>query len=152
MKLISKLIIIITLVLSGCASKPTDPQDVLKDNMQVMRDAVIKVVTHEKRRNNLLISIKKLEKTLLTYNEAYADFAVEFRKLNKQYHTPRKKLEQLLTSFALIRKTTIHDVVKLHFAMVAQTNKDEWKRIVKHELEALESVRQFPQGVLGETS
>lgn len=152
MKLISKLIIIITLVLSGCASKPTDPQDVLKDNMQVMRNAVSDVVKDVQRRNNLLALTKTLETTLLAYNQAYTDFAIEFGKQNRKYNTPRAKLETLLTSFRNTRETAMSEVVKLHFDMVAQTTADEWKRIVKHEIKAIKTVREQPNNKSGEKS
>ena len=140
--------IVTALTLIGCASKPADPQEALKDNMQVMREAVTKVVKDVGRQNNLLALTQSLEKTLSEYNRAYTDFAIEFGELNRNYDTPREKLEYLLTAFRQTRKSAMKDVEKLHFEMVAQTSEDEWKKIVKKELEAIKSVRQLPEDQL----
>ena len=140
--------IVTALTLIGCASKPADPQEALKDNMQVMREAVTKVVKDVERQNNLLALTQSLEKTLSEYNRAYTDFAIEFGELNRNYDTPREKLEDLITAFRQTRKSAMKDVEKLHFEMVAQTSEDEWKKIVKKELEAIKSVRQLPEDQL----
>lgn len=148
-KHVATLFIVAAFTLSGCASKPVDPQEALTESMQVMRDAVTKHVTDAVRRNRLLGLTAKLEKTLLTYNQAYADFVTELGQLNRNYDTPRERLEYLITSFQVTRERSMNEVVKLHFDMVAQTSEDEWKRIVKHELEALKSVRELPEDKLG---
>jgi hypothetical protein len=139
----------IVFFLGGCASKPTDPQVTIKDNVQVMRDAIIKVVADNDRKQKLLVLSSSLESTLLSYNQAYSEFAKEFGKLNRIYNTPRKKLEDLLSSFSQTRESAMNKVAKIHFDMVAQTSADEWKKIVKKELEAIKSVRQLPEDQLG---
>ena len=149
MRTVSVRIISLVFFLGGCASKPTDPQEEIKNNVQAMRDAIVDVVADKKRRTNLLVLTTSLETMLSKYNQAYTEFAVEFGKLNRDYDTPRKTLEDLLSSFSRTRESTMNEVAKLHFDMVAQTSADEWKKIVKKELEAIKSVRQLPENQLG---
>ena len=135
-------IAIITIIISGCASDPVDPQQEIKNNMQVMRSAVIDNVKDEERQKKLIILNQSLETTLAEYNRAYSSFASEFGKLNRTYDTPREKLEKLLESFRRTRKDAMTEVMDIHFKMVAQTSADEWSHIVKQELKAIESVRE----------
>ena len=137
------------LVLLGCASEPVDPQQEIKTNMQVMRDAVIDTVKDEERQGKLIALTRSLETTLAEYNRAYSNFASEFGKLNREYDTPRAKLEELLDSFRETRKSAMNEVAKIHFEMVASTSEDEWKKIVKKELEAIKTMRQLPEDQLG---
>jgi len=46
----------------------------------------------------------------------------------------------------------MNEVVRFHFDMVAQTTEEEWKRIVKKELETIEALRQLPEDQLGGAS
>lgn len=146
------LLMVIFNFLSGCASKPTDPKEALKANMQVMREAVIKNVKDEYRRNRLVGLTKQLEIILVTYNQSYFDFAVAFGLLNRNYDTPRDTLEELFISFRDKREIAMDQVVRLHFDMVAQTTEDEWKSIVKHEVEAFKTVRDLPEDQLRDMS
>ena len=50
-------------LLGGCASKPTDPQVTLKDNIQVMRDAIVKVVTDKDRKRMIRLIIEDVTLT-----------------------------------------------------------------------------------------
>ena len=138
--------------LVGCASEPIDPQQEIKDNMQVMREAISKTVVDNKRRQVLLDLSMSLEITLALYNQKYTDFAIQFGKLNRKYDTPRSELESLLNTIRKTRKTTINEVMDIHFKMVANTTGDEWKKIVKKEVEAIKSVRQLPEDKLGGAS
>lgn len=114
-KYVVHLLVVISFTISGCASKPVDPQTEIKNNIQVMRFAITDVVKDVERRNNLLDSTRSLEATLLAYNQAYTVFVIEFGKLNRKYSTPRAKLEELLTSFRKHRELAMNEVVKLHF-------------------------------------
>ena len=134
--------LIVFIVLSGCASKPSDPQEEIKNNMQVMRSAVIETVKDVERQRKLIILTQSLETALAEYNLAYSSFVSEFGKLNRIYDTPREKLEKLLESFRRTRKDAMNEVIDIHFKMVAQTSEDEWSHIVKQELKAIESVRE----------
>lgn len=147
--LVILIFIVNSLVLSGCASEPKDPQKELSANMQVMRDAVIETVKDEERKNKLITLTQSLEKTLADYNRTYSDFASEFGNLNRKYDTPRAKLEELIGAFREARKSAMNEVARLHFEMVANTSEDEWKKIVKKELDAIKTVRQLPEDQLG---
>ena len=136
------LLLVVSIVFSGCASKPSDPQEDIKNSMQVMRSAVIETVKDEERQQKLIILTQSLETTLAEYNLAYSSFASEFGKLNRIYDTPREKLEKLLESFRRTRKDAMNQAMDIHFKMVAQTSADEWRHIVKQELKAFESVRE----------
>ena len=146
------ILLVTAFILSACASKPTDPQQELKDNMQVMRDEVTSNVVDPERRKKILALSRVLETTLLSYKQAQADFASEFAELNRNYDTPRKRLEDVLVSFRSTRKQTMDKVIKLHFDMAALTTEDEWKHIVKHEVKALKVAHELPQGQSGELS
>lgn len=139
----------VTFLIAGCASRPADPQLEIKANMQVMRDAVKETVKDSQRQQKLLLLAKSLEKVLSEYNRDYSEFASEFSQLNRVYETPRAKLEALLDSFRETRKSAMNEVARLHFEMVANTSKDEWKKIVKKEIEAIKSVRQLPENLFG---
>lgn len=143
------LIAAIGLVIAGCASEPVDPQQEIKANMQVMRDAVIDTVKDKQRQRTLIDLTRLLEKSLAEYNRAYSNFASEFGKLNRKYDTSRAKLEELHDSFRETRKSAMNEVTRIHFEMVANTSEDEWKKIVKKEIEAIKSVRQLPEDQLG---
>lgn len=143
------LIVAIGLVIAGCASEPVDPQQEIKANMQVMRDAVIDTVKDKQRQRTLIDLTRLLEKSLAEYNRAYSNFASEFGKLNRKYDTSRAKLEELHDSFRETRKSAMNEVTRIHFEMVANTSEDEWKKIVKKEIEAIKSVRQLPEDQLG---
>ena len=119
------------LSLTGCASKPSDPEEALKENIQVLRDVITNTVKDEVRRNSLLVSTRSLESTLYAYNQAYSRFATEYGKLNRQYDTPRKELENILVSYRKTRRATLSKVAKIHFDMVAQTTEEEWKKITQ---------------------
>lgn len=139
---------VVTFLIAGCASSPMDPQEEIKDNMQVMRDAVIENVKDSERQQKLLSLTKSLENVLSEYNKDYRDFAIEFSQLNRIYETPRAKMEVLLDMFRDRRKAAMEEVAALHFEMVANTSEKEWKKIVKKEIEALKSVRQLPEDKL----
>jgi hypothetical protein len=121
------------LVLAGCASKPSDPEEALKINIQVLRDVITDTVKDEERRNNLLVSTRSLESTLSDYNKAYTNFSIEYSKLNRNYDTPREKLEEIQASLSKKRKSTLDKLLIIHFEMVAQTSDEEWKRMAKEE-------------------
>lgn len=149
MKNIAISLVAVVLILGGCASKPTDPQEEIKNNIQAMRDAIVDVVADKNRRANLLVLTASLETMLSGYNQTYTEFSVEFGKLNRDYDTPRKTLEELLESFRMTRESAMNEAASLHFEMVAQTSADEWKKIVKKELEAIKTIRQLPEDPLG---
>jgi hypothetical protein len=151
-KVKGSIIMLVSLLSLGCASKPSDPREQLVSNMQVMRSAISNNVEDAERKQNLLLLTASLEQTLLEYNQSFVDFAVEFGKLNRDYATPREKLQELQASFRTVRASVINKVVDIHYQMVAQTTEDEWKKIVKKEIEALESVRQLPEDKLSEKS
>jgi len=67
-KCIAYLLVVIAFTIFGCSSKPTDPQEVLKGNFQVMREAVNDTVKDIERRNILLASTRSLETPLSAYN------------------------------------------------------------------------------------
>jgi len=146
------IIVMVSLLSLGCASKPADPKEQIVSNMQVMQSAINDNVEDLDRKQNLLLLTKSLEQTLLEYNQSFVDFAVEFGKLNRDYATPREKLQELQASFRTVRASVINKVVDIHYQMVAQTTEAEWKKIVKKEIEALESVRQLPEDKLSEKS
>lgn len=133
MKWLAQMLVVLVLLVSGCASKTTDPEEALKENIRVLRDVITKTVKNEERQKNLLASIQSLESTLSAYNQTYTNFAIEFSKLNRRYDTPREKLEDIQASLRKHRKTTLNKLLAIHFEMVAQTSEEEWKRIAEEE-------------------
>jgi hypothetical protein len=134
---------------NSCASKPTEPQEAITNNMQVMREAVVETVKDVGRRQKLLLSIQSLEKTLIDYNKDYRDFAKALRQQNRIYDTPRVKLEEIIKRFRDRRKSAMEAVVALHFEMIANTSEEEWKKLVKTEVEAIKRSRQLSEDQLG---
>lgn len=140
---------IVAFFICGCASKPTEPQESLKNNAQVLREAVIETVKDVERQQKLLSSIESLEKVLLDYNKDYGDFVKEINQQNRVYETPRAQFEQILKSFRDKRKNAMETVAALHFEMVANTTEDEWKKIVKKEVETIKQSRRLPEDQFG---
>lgn len=132
-KKLAQILVVLALMLSGCASKPTDPETALKENVRVLREIVSSTIKDNERRDNLFDSIQSLEITLSDYNQAYNKFAIEFSELNRRYDTPREELEKIQASLREKRKTTLNKLLAIHFEMVAQTSEDEWKRIAEEE-------------------
>ena len=93
-----------------------------------------------------------MESVLIEYNQAFSRFATELGELNRNYQTPRSEQEALLAAFTDKRKTTMQQVIDLHFEMVALTTDKEWKQIVKYETEAFKSMRKLPQDQFGADS
>lgn len=132
-KWVAYISVVIALAISGCASKPSDPEEALKINIQVLRDVITDTVKDEERRNSLLASTRSLESTLSAYNQAYTNFSIEYGKLNRRYDTPREILEEIQDSLRKKRKSTLDKLLKIHFEMVAQTSEVEWKIISEEE-------------------
>jgi len=146
------LIFAVTFLILSCASKPIDPQELLQNNMQVMRGAIVDTVNDKERKKNLLVLTNSLETSLSDYNRAYTNFSLEFGKLNRNYDTSRSEFENLLALFRKKRHSIMNEVTEIHFKMIALTSENEWKKIVKKELEAIKSVRQLPEDKLGGVS
>lgn len=150
MKYIFPILVALTFLLQACSSTPPlTPQQQLKENFQVFRDAAIKNVTEKDRLLLVLKVSQTLEKTLSDYNKAYALFAKTLGELNRNYDTPRAEQEALLSNFRNTRESIMKKVIKIHFEIVALTTQAEWKKMVKYETQAFETMRDLPPGQLG---
>ena len=142
-------IITAAFIIQGCSSNtPLTPEQQLQENLQTFRDAATKTITDKDRLQLILKISRTLEKTLLDYNQSYAKFAREIAALNRQYDTPRAEQQVLLDQFRNTREQTMRRVADIHFEMAALTTEAEWKKMVKHELKAFESMRELPPGQL----
>ena len=137
-------------LIQGCSSNPPlTPEQQLQQNVQTLRDAATKTITDKKRLKLVLKISRTLEKTLLDYNRSYAQFARDIASLNREYGTPRSEQQALLDSFGRNREMIMRRVVDIHFELVALTTEAEWKKMVKYELQAFDSVRELQPGQLG---
>ena len=138
------------LMMSACSTgQPLTSQQALEQNFQVLRDAATKTVTDKERLTVLLKVSRTLEKTVSEYNHSYVEFAKALQTLNRNYDTPRAQQESLLSEFRSTRELTMKKVINSHFEMIALTTKAEWKKIVKYETRAFETMREIPLDQLG---
>jgi predicted nucleic acid-binding Zn-ribbon protein len=130
------------LLFTGCSKKPKPtPVQVLDNQVAVTREAIDKYVEDETRADQLTDLIGEVQDVLEEYNRAFEDMVGQYREAYNDYGSSREEIQNLADQIKASTRETRSRVLDLHFKMRDLSTEKEWKKIVKHEADAIRAAR-----------
>ena len=126
--------------LVGCARDRPAPAEIVRDAMQATRDAVQDAVDDKQRRGQLLEFVDELEGLFLSQTGDLEELSRDLRRIHADPDATRSAFDAEISGYQERRRARRTRAVDLHFAMMDVTRPDEWSRIIRRELDAIEAL------------
>jgi len=122
----------------ACSSSPPEPPEaVIESNVAGLRKAIGKSVKDPERVALLQAEADRLEGLLGELNARVQSFSQDLQTLNADHGATVEQFMEVHSTFEADRRRIRDAVIDLHFTMVGQTTKSEWKKISGYERESL---------------
>jgi hypothetical protein len=115
------------------ASHHLAPQELLKANLEAMREAVPAQVADPQRAARVNKAIDDLREQLLSFDAVHKTYQTNVVTLNARPDATRAEFETLAENFGKRRIAFRNRVFELHSEMIDATTAEEWKGLYRYE-------------------